>query len=283
MSQNALSFKPGLYVTATPIGNLGDMTYRAVEAMKAADLILCEDTRQTAKLCAAYDIKTPRAAYHDHNAAKVRPDILEKLRSGAMICLASDAGTPLIADPGYKLVRDAREAGIDVFPLPGASALTAALSAAGAPTDRFTFGGFPPARAAAREKFFSSFLDDPGALVFYETGPRLADSLAAMARAFGGERRASIARELTKLHEEFRSGALAELAAAYEPAAAKGEIVVIVFPQTRTAPSSEEIDGYLTDALTTKSVKDAAADAAETFGIRKRTAYDRALALKGKT
>ena len=166
MSDDTVPLKPGLYVTATPIGNLGDMTYRAVEVMTRAELILCEDTRQTAKLCAAYDIRTPRTAYQDHNAARVRPDIIARLENGAAICLVSDAGTPLIADPGYKLVRDARAAGIDVFPVPGPSAVIAALSASGAPSDRFTFGGFAPVKTGARATFFEAFAHAPGVLIF---------------------------------------------------------------------------------------------------------------------
>ncbi len=282
MSNENLPLKPGLYVTATPIGNLGDMTYRAVEVMKSADLILCEDTRQTAKLCAAYDIRTSRTAYQDHNAARVRPEILDRLTNGAAICLVSDAGTPLIADPGFKLVREAREAGIDVFPVPGPSALIAALSASGAPSDRFTFGGFAPAKAGARQKFLEEFASAQGVLIFYETGNRLGDSLAAMAEALG-ERDAIIARELTKIHETFHRGALTALAAEYANAPPKGEIVVLVFPKTATAVGDVEIDEFLASALTNLSVKEAAAAAAEKLGVPRRLAYERALSLRKKS
>lgn len=279
MSDDTVPLKPGLYVTATPIGNLGDMTYRAVEVMSRAELILCEDTRQTAKLCAAYNIRTPRAPYQDHNAARVRPDIIARLENGAAICLVSDAGTPLIADPGFKLVRDARAAGIDVFPVPGPSAVIAALSASGAPSDRFTFGGFAPAKSGARQKFLDGFAAAPGVLVFYETGNRLGDSLSAMATAFG-DREAIVARELTKIHETFHRGTLTALAAEYETAPPKGEIVVLVFPKATTAADENDIDAFLTTALADMSVKEAASAAAQTLGVPRRVAYERALMLR---
>ena len=281
MDADTISLKPGLYVTATPIGNLADITYRAVQVMKTADLILCEDTRQTAKLCAAYDIKTPRTAYQDHNAERVRPEILEKLQAGGAICLVSDAGTPLIADPGYKLVREARDAGVDVFPIPGASALIAALSASGAPSDRFTFGGFAPAKKGARSKFFESFADAPGTLVFYETGNRLSESLAAMAGALG-ERQAVIARELTKIHEEFLRDNLTDFARHFANEAPKGEIVVLVFPKPDKAATDEDIDAFLDDALAKMSVKEAARAAADALNIPRRVAYERALVKKSE-
>lgn len=275
-----MALEPGLYVAATPIGNLGDVTFRVIEALKEADAILCEDTRHTAKLCAAYEIKTPREAYHDHNADEARPGILARLRSGATFCLVSDAGTPLISDPGYKLVREARDLGIKVIPLPGPSALIAALSAAGAPTDRFTFAGFPPAKAVARDEFFRGLARHSGTLVFYETAPRLAESLAAMAEIFG-DRRAAIARELTKLHEEIRDGALSDLAAAYSAQPAKGEIVVIVHPPREAARATgEEIDEFLEKALAVMSVRDAAAAAADAFDVPRKDAYARAVDLK---
>jgi len=281
MTDDAVPLNPGLYVTATPIGNLGDMTYRAVKVMKSADLILCEDTRQTAKLCNAYDIKTPRMVYQDHNAARVRPDILKRLKDGAAICLVSDAGTPLIADPGYKLVREARDDGIKVFPVPGASAVTAALSAAGAPSDRFTFGGFPPPKPTARQNFFRTFSDMPGLLIFYETGNRLAVSLEDMHAVFG-ERECIIARELTKVHESFERGALSEIAQQFAAAAPKGEIVVLVLPKPAEPPGEGEIDAFLTDALQRMSVKEASAAAATALNMPKRQAYARALALRNE-
>lgn len=279
MEADPLTLKPGLYVTATPIGNLGDITYRAVEVMKGADLILCEDTRQTAKLCAAYGIKTPRTAYQDHNAERVRPEILDKLKAGDAICLVSDAGTPLIADPGYKLVREARDADIDVFPIPGPSALIAALSASGAPSDRFTFGGFAPAKQGARQKFFESFADAAGTLIFYETGNRLGDSLDAMTEALG-EREAVVARELTKIHEEFLRDNLSALASRYSDNPPKGEIVVLVFPKPEITANDADIDAFLENALSEMSVKEAAREAADTLNIPRRLAYERALAIR---
>lgn len=272
--------EPGLYVTATPIGNLADMTYRAVEILKTADLILCEDTRQTAKLLSAYGVETPRAPYHEHNAAKVRPGIIRKLQEGAAIALVSDAGTPLISDPGYKLVREARDAGVAVYPVPGANAAVAALSAAGAPSDRFFFAGFLPPKAGARAKSLQDLARIDATLVFYETAPRLADALQAMADAFG-PRRAVVARELTKLHEEFREGALGELAAAYAETPARGEIVILVFPPEKTAAQAGDIDAFLAGALESMSVKEAASAAADALAVPRKEAYARALALKG--
>ena len=279
MVDTAITLEPGLYVTATPIGNLGDITYRAVAALKSADLILCEDTRQTAKLCAAYGIQTTRSAYHDHNAERVRPGIIKKLQDGASICLVSDAGTPLISDPGYKLVRAARDAGVKVMPLPGACALIAALSATGAPSDQFFFAGFPPSKSGAREKFLHNIGDIQATLIFYETGPRLAASLRAMEEAFGA-RQAAVARELTKLHEECREGVLSVLAAHYENTPAKGELVVLVYPAARKPATSEDLDTFLTDALRTMRVKDAASAAMQALGVSRSDAYARALQLK---
>lgn len=273
-----MSLDPGLYVAATPIGNLKDVTYRVIEALSVCDLILCEDTRQTAKLCAAYDIRTERRPYHEHNAERVRPDILSRLKEGARICLVSDAGTPLISDPGYKLVREARDAGIRVVPLPGPCAAIAALSAAGAPTDGFLFAGFAPT-GNARTTFFRRFAQVPASLVFYETGPRLGESLQDMANTFG-DRTAVVARELTKIHEEFREGGLSDLAAFYQQQTPKGEIVVVVHPPGREVSSAQEVEAFLSAALDELSVKDAAVAAADGFGLTRREAYERALRLK---
>ncbi len=281
MTRPEKPLEPGLYVAATPIGNLGDVTYRVIAALKAADRILCEDTRQTAKLLAAYGVTAPMSPYHDHNADRVRPGVIAALKDGARFVLVSDAGTPLISDPGAKLVRDARAAGVRVFPLPGASAFVAALSAAGVMTDRFLFAGFPPAKAEARRKFFSGLAGAPASLVFYESPQRLSDSLAAMADALG-PRRAVIARELTKIHEEFVEDSLPALAARYADASPKGEIVVIVDPPAEEiAAAPEDIDAFLRRALETQTLKDAAAAAADAFGLPRKEAYARALALKG--
>jgi 16S rRNA (cytidine1402-2'-O)-methyltransferase len=271
---------PGLYVAATPIGNLGDVTYRVIETLKGADKILCEDTRQTAKLCAAYGIATPRSPYHEHNADRVRPAIIEALKAGAAIALVSDAGTPLISDPGFKLVREARAAGVTVTPLPGPSALIAALSASGAPTDRFLFAGFPPPKAEARRRFFAELAGVNASLVFYESPGRLANSLAAMAAVFAG-RAGVVAREITKLHEEFVGGTLETLTARYSAEPPKGEIVVIVEPPGEAAPVSHaDVDAFLQKALAEMSVKEAASAAADAFGVTRKKAYERALALK---
>ena len=282
MTDEPLSLEPGLYVTATPIGNLGDITYRAVETLKAADLILCEDTRRTAKLCAAYGVKTPRAPYHDHNAEEVRPGVIKKLQDGARICLVSDAGTPLISDPGYKLVRAARDAGAKVFAAPGPCAAVAALSAAGAPSDRFLFAGFPPAKSGARRKMLQALAAARETLIFYETPARLAASLAQMAEILGN-RTAVVARELTKLHEEFREGALADLAAHYAAHPPKGEIVVVAHPPATRRTTAEDLDRFLKTALAEMTVRDAATAAAEALGVKRGEAYTRALALKDRS
>ncbi|MBI1364505.1 MAG: 16S rRNA (cytidine(1402)-2'-O)-methyltransferase [Alphaproteobacteria bacterium] len=275
-----MALEPGLYVAATPIGNLKDVTFRVIETLKEADLILCEDTRQTAKLCAAYGIKTPRAPYHEHNAEKARPAILARLENGERVCLVSDAGTPLISDPGYKLVREARDRGVRVTPLPGASALIAALSASGAPTDRFLFLGFPPAKAGARRAFFEAAARIEATLVFYESAARLAESLAAMAQALG-DRRAAVARELTKLHEEIAEDRLPALAARYAETPPKGEIVVVVHPPEPAAPAEAgDVEAFLRRALGEMSVKDAAAAAADALGVARKEAYAAALKVK---
>lgn len=280
MSSDLLDLKPGLYVTATPIGNLGDITYRAVASLKAADLILCEDTRQTAKLCAAYDIRTPRSPYHDHNGARVRPDILRRLEDGARICLVSDAGTPVVADPGFKLVREARERGLAVFALPGPCAAIAALSAAGTPSDQFCFAGFAPARPGQRKRFLEDMATAPGTLIFYETGPRLGASLKDM-YAVLGERRAVIARELTKLHEEFVAGDLETLSRDHEEIRTKGEFVILIAPAEAAPPGHDALPAFMSEALKTMPVKKAAAEAAMALGVMKRDAYQVGLRLQG--
>jgi 16S rRNA (cytidine1402-2'-O)-methyltransferase len=277
-----MTLQPGLYVAATPIGNLKDVTFRVIEALKEADRILCEDTRQTAKLCAAYGISTPRAAYNEHNADRVQPEIIESLAGGAAICLVSDAGTPLISDPGYRLVRAARDAGIRVFPLPGPSALVAALSASGVPAEKFLFAGFPPARAEARLEFLKSLAAIEATLVFYEGPSRLGASLQSMDAAFGA-RRAVVARELTKMFEEFDEGTLGALAEKYSKSPPKGEIVVIIHPpEEKPAASDADIDRFISAAIVSMSVKDAATAAADALGIARKTAYERALALKAE-
>jgi len=274
-----MALEPGLYVTATPIGNLRDITLRALRVLAEADAIACEDTRQTGKLLAAHGIGTPMTAYHEHNAEAARPRLLKRMREGAAIALVSDAGTPLISDPGYKLVAEAREAGIAVYAVPGPSALAAALSVAGAPTDRFLFAGFPPSKAAARAVFLKDLAGLDATLCFYEAPGRLAASLAAMADVFG-DRPAKVARELTKIHEEVAAGRLSALAARYDSAPPKGEIVVLVHPPEKGAEEGVDLDAALRSAMAEMSLKDAAAFAAEAAGVPRKTAYARALALK---
>jgi 16S rRNA (cytidine1402-2'-O)-methyltransferase len=265
-------------VVATPIGNLRDITLRALDVLGGVDLLLAEDTRVTQKLLDAYGLKPRRASYHDHNGDTMRPLVLDALARGEAVALVSDAGTPLISDPGFKLVRAAAAAGHRIFPIPGASAALAALSIAGLPTDRFLFAGFPPAKVGQRAAFFADLNSVDATLVFYETGPRLVASLTAMHIAFG-DREAVIARELTKMFEEVRRGPLADLAAA--GISPKGEIVVLIGPpMPRDAPSEAQLDQVLTALLETHGVKDAAAIAAAQLAIPRKDAYARALHLK---
>jgi 16S rRNA (cytidine1402-2'-O)-methyltransferase len=279
--QPSPSLEPGLYVVATPIGNLRDITLRALDILGAADRIYAEDKRVTRKLLDAYALKTPLSAYHEHNAEAARAEILDALGQGGRIALVSDAGTPLVSDPGFKLVRAALEAGFTVTPVPGASAVLAALVGAGLPTDRFLFAGFTPHKTGARRAMFEELRDARATLILFETGPRLADSLADMAAVFG-PRPAVVARELTKLYEQFRRGPLDELAAHYDGAPApKGEIVVLVGPPAPLPEvDAETLDAFLRDALTRHPVKEAASLAAERLGVPRRTAYNRAVALK---
>jgi 16S rRNA (cytidine1402-2'-O)-methyltransferase len=274
---------PGLYVVATPIGNLGDVTLRALSVLASADLVLCEDTRVTRRLLDRYGLRPSLLSYHEHNAAAVRPRILARLGVGASVALVSDAGTPLVSDPGYKLVEAAIEAGHLIFPIPGASAALAALVAAGLPTDRFLFEGFLPAKSGQRKTRIAELASIPATLVFYESGPRLADCLADLAAALGG-RAAAVCRELTKAFEEIRRGTLPALASHYADAGApKGEIVIVVGPPDAEAPSlsSETINAKLRAALVTLSVKDAADIVAAETGISRREIYQRAVALAG--
>jgi 16S rRNA (cytidine1402-2'-O)-methyltransferase len=276
----AHALPPGLHIVATPIGNLGDITLRALETLAAADVIACEDTRVTRKLLDRYGITTSLMPYHEHNAAEARPKILARLAAGAAIALVSDAGTPLISDPGFKLVRATREAGHAVTALPGASATLTALSVAGLPTDRFFFEGFLPPKETGRRARIAELARIPATLVLFETGPRLADSLADLAEGLGA-REGAICRELTKLHEEVRRGDLAALARDYaaEPPP-RGEIVIVVGPPAEEARTSEtEVDALLRQALTRVSVKDAVSEIASATGLSRRHIYQRALAL----
>jgi 16S rRNA (cytidine1402-2'-O)-methyltransferase len=274
--------EPGLYLVATPIGNLRDVSLRALEILAAADLIACEDTRVTRKLTGHYGIATPLTPYHDHNAATALPKLIARLANGARIALVSDAGTPLVSDPGYRLVRAAQAAGCPVTTAPGASAALAAVTVAGLPTDRFFFEGFLPAKEAARRTRIAALAPIPATLVLFETGPRLAGALADLAAGLG-DRAAAVCRELTKLHEEVRRGTLAALARDYAALPApRGEIVLVVAPPADPQPAgADEVDRMLRDALARLSVKDAVEEVAGLSGRPRREVYRRALALKG--
>ena len=269
----------GLYLVATPIGNLGDISLRALEMLAAADVIACEDTRVTRKLTEHYGIATPLTPYHEHNAAEARPKILARLADGQTVALVSDAGTPLISDPGYRLVREAVEAGFTVIPLPGASAVLTALAVAGLPTDRFFFEGFLPPKQVGRQKRIAELGVIPATLVLFESGPRLAAALADLAAGLG-PRQAAICRELTKLHEEIRRDDLEKLARHYEAGAeTRGEIVIVMAPPADDADNADDVDDLLRQALARVSVKDAVGEVALATGRPRREVYQRALDL----
>jgi 16S rRNA (cytidine1402-2'-O)-methyltransferase len=271
----------GLYLVATPIGNLTDVTLRALETLAAADLIACEDTRVTHRLLERYGISALMLAYHDHNAASVRPKILGRLADGAAVALVSDAGTPLISDPGYKLVRHAQAAGVTVTAVPGPSSVLAALGVSGLPTDRFFFEGFLPGKQAARRARIAELVFIPATLVLFETGPRVADALGDLAEGFD-DREAAVCRELTKLHEEVRRGTLGALAQHYAHGGeTRGEFVIVVAPPNKDhgAVQADSIDELLQRALSHASLKDAVSAVAEATGRARRDIYQRALAL----
>ena len=279
MSQSPL---PGLYIVATPIGNLGDLSPRAQAILSAADVVACEDTRVAGKLLHLFGIKRPLLRHDDHASDAARTALVTRL-AGEVVVLVSDAGTPLISDPGYRLVRDARAAGHLVTTVPGACAAIAALSVSGLPTDRFLFAGFLPSKAGARAKALAELAGIKATLVFYESGPRLAASLSAMASTLG-PREASVARELTKLHEEVVSGPLDELAIRFATPP-KGEIVITVAPPPQEAPteaSPEDIRAALAEAMLSAPASRAARDVAKRFAIARDAAYAIALELRGK-
>lgn len=272
---------PGLYLVATPIGNLGDITLRALQTLAAADLIACEDTRVSRKLLDHYGIAAATTPYHDHNAAAARPKLLKRIAEGAAVALISDAGTPAISDPGYKLVREAREAGLVVTAVPGASSVLAALVASGLPTDRFLFDGFLPAKAAQRRSRIAELARIPASIVLFESGPRIAATLSDLADALD-DREAAIGRELTKLHEEMRRDPLPALAAHYasDGAETRGEFVIVIAPPSEEAqPQAADVDDMIRAALARVSVKDAVGEIVAATGLPRRDVYRRALEL----
>ncbi|WP_120221075.1 16S rRNA (cytidine(1402)-2'-O)-methyltransferase [Sphingopyxis sp. FD7] len=272
---------PGLYIVATPIGNLGDITARAAATLASADLIAAEDTRVTARLLAHLGLRVPMTPYHDHSDDRTRAALVARMASEVVV-LVSDAGTPLISDPGYRLVRDARAAGRHVTTLPGPCAAIAAITLSGLPSDRFLFAGFLPSKTKARADTIAEFAGLRATLVFYESGPRLAAALAALAAGLGN-REAAVAREITKLYEECVTGPLADLAARYENAPPKGEIVIIVGPPGEAAAEEADdatLDAALHAAMADKPVAQAAKAVAKRFGRDRHEIYARALALK---
>ncbi len=271
---------PGLYIVSTPIGNLRDITLRALDVLAAADLILAEDTRVSGKLLSAYGLKNKLERYDEHAAERVRPRVLQALAEGGRIALVSDAGTPLISDPGFRLVREAAQQGSAVFPIPGASSVLAALAVGGLPTDRFLFAGFPPPKSGARRTFLAELAPIRASLIFFEGGSRLGASLADMAAVFG-PREAMVGRELTKLYETVVRGPLDALAANPTLTSPKGEMVIIVGPGAEVAATEADADAALADALTRLSPAEAASEVAGALGLNRRDLYRRALALKG--
>ena len=272
-----VTLKPGLYIVATPIGNLGDVSPRAASVLASASVLAVEDSRVTAKLLNHLGIKRPMTAYHDHNADAVRPALIERMTSES-VALVSDAGTPLISDPGYKLVRDARAAGHEIVTVPGPCAAIAGLTLAGLPTDRFLFMGFLPSKAEARGAAIGEVANIRATLILYESGGRLGATLAALAARLG-DREAAVARELTKAYEECVTGTLPDLAARYADVAPKGEIVVLVGPSGETRVEIDS-DAALTEAMSRLSLGKAASEVADATGLDRRTLYARALVLR---
>ncbi len=273
----------GLYFVATPIGNMRDITLRALDVLSSVDVVACEDTRHTGKLMSAHGIKAKLISYHDHNAARVRPQLIDRLQCGETIAVVSDAGTPLISDPGYRLLIEAIAADISVTTLPGASSVLAGLTLAGLPTDRFLFLGFAPTRANARRRYLEPFADVDATIVLLESPKRLAKCLADVLAIFG-DREAAIARELTKLHEEVIRDRLRALLDRYEDAPSpRGEIVLVIGPpdpETAKPPDPDEIDSLLRDGLADEKPSALATRLAGELGVPRRQLYQRAVALR---
>ncbi|WP_164757511.1 MULTISPECIES: 16S rRNA (cytidine(1402)-2'-O)-methyltransferase [unclassified Mesorhizobium] len=277
----ARPLEPALYLVATPIGNLADITLRALETLAAADIVACEDTRVSRVLLDRYGIRRRTTAYHEHNAGEAGPKLIAALQAGQSVALISDAGTPLVSDPGYRLVGEALDHGIRVVPIPGPSAPLAALTASGLPSDAFMFAGFLPVKSGQRLTRLEALKAVPATLIFFESPRRLADSLVAMVEALGGQRKAAIGRELTKTFEEMRTGTLQALADHYAAAdTPKGEIVVCVGPAEAKADEPEDIDRLLLSLAAEMPASKAAAEAAKMTGGHKQALYRRLLELK---
>ncbi|WP_027172090.1 16S rRNA (cytidine(1402)-2'-O)-methyltransferase [Methylobacterium sp. 10] len=287
LAAEAQPLDPGLHVVATPIGNLKDVSFRALATLAAADTVLAEDTRVTRTLLMHYGITTPLVAYHEHSNAAVRERMIARMQNGEALALVSDAGTPLVSDPGFKLVQAAIEAGIEVTPIPGPSAVMTAIVAAGLPTDRFFFEGFLPQKSGARRNRLAALGQIPGTLVLFESPHRLPEMLVDAAAILGGSRPAAVARELTKLYETIRRGTLATLAETFtEEGAPKGEVVVVIGTNPDEPPEEEieaGLDAAIEAALSRHSIKDAAALVADATGLPRRVVYARALVLARRT
>ncbi len=277
----ARPLESALYLVATPIGNLGDITLRALETLAAADILACEDTRVSRVLLSRYGIRRRTTAYHEHNAAEAGPKLIAALEEGRSVALISDAGTPLVSDPGYRLVGEALERNIRVVPIPGPSAALAALTASGLPSDAFLFAGFLPVKTGQRATRLQELKAVPATLIFFESPRRLADTLAAMVDVLSGTRRAAIGRELTKTFEEMRRGTLAELADHYQAAdTPKGEIVVCVAPPEHAAEAPADVDRLLLSLAAEMPASKAAAEAAKMTGGERQALYRRLMDLK---
>ncbi|AYG57799.1 16S rRNA (cytidine(1402)-2'-O)-methyltransferase [Rhizobium jaguaris] len=277
----ARPLEPALYLVATPIGNLGDITLRALETLAGADVLACEDTRVTRVLLDRYGIQNRPFAYHEHNADEAGPRLLQALEAGRSVALVSDAGTPLVSDPGYRLAQQAIEAGYRVVPIPGASAPLAALVGSGLPNDAFFFAGFLPAKDKGRRDRLAELAAVPATLIFFESPHRIAATLAAAADVLGGERKAAVCRELTKTFEEFRRGTLTELAVFYEAVEhVKGEIVLLVGPPAETIAAEADVEAILSELVRTMPAAKAAGEAARLTGLPRKDLYQRLLDLK---
>jgi 16S rRNA (cytidine1402-2'-O)-methyltransferase len=284
IGQSEMTARPleaALYLVATPIGNLGDITLRALETLAAADIVACEDTRVSRVLLARYGIRRRTTAYHEHNSAEAGPKLIAAMEAGQSVALISDAGTPLISDPGYRLVGEAQEKNIRVVPIPGPSAALAALTASGLPSDAFLFAGFLPVKTGQRLSRLQELKSMPATLIFFESPRRLADTLVSMVEALGGARKAAIGRELTKTFEEMRPGTLAALADHYAAAdTPKGEIVICVGPPETAANEPADIDRLLLSLSAEMPASRAAAEAAKMTGGERQALYRRLLELK---